>query len=244
MKILVTNDDGVHAEGLKALVHELSKEHEVWVLAPDQERSGVSNAMTLRHPGKIRKLGERRFSCSGTPADCVILASLGALQFKPEIVVSGINRGPNLGTDIIYSGTCGAARQAALNGLRGIAVSCAAYTDSLQYGAAAAFVRRHLGRLVELCDHSVFLNINAPSSDETDLVGSWAIPCRRRYRDQLRSFDAPDGFSYHFLADSTIETHAETGSDHDIVASGRVAVSPVLVHPQVQGDLVAGSEFR
>ncbi|MDA8427180.1 MAG: 5'/3'-nucleotidase SurE [Treponema sp.] len=244
MKILVTNDDGVHAEGLKVLVRELEKDHDVWVLAPDQERSGVSNAMTLRHPGKVRKLGERRFSCSGTPADCVILASLGAIPFEPEIVVSGINRGPNLGTDIIYSGTCGAARQAVLNGLPGIAVSCAAYKDPMQYGAAASFVRRHFHRLLDLCDHGIFLNINAPSSEASDIEGEWAIPCKRRYRDHLRSFDAPDGYSYHFLADSSIETHEGAGSDHVVVSNGKVAISPVLVHPQVPIDFVAGLEFR
>lgn len=244
MRILLTNDDGIHAEGLGALVRELGRDHEVCVFAPDQERSGVSNAMTLRHPGKVRKFGEREYSCSGTPADCVILASLGALPFQPEVVVSGINRGPNLGTDIIYSGTCGAARQASLNGLPGIAVSCAAFIDPLQYGAAAAFVRKHLTRLVELCEFGIFMNINAPSSEAADMPGEWALPCRRRYRDRLRSFDAPDGYSYHFLADSTIETHEDAGTDHAVVASGKVAVSAVLVHPQVPSGLVAGREFR
>ena len=88
------------------------------------------------------------------------------------------------------------------------------------------------------------MNINAPSSEASDLDAEWAIPCRRQYRDHLRSFDAPDGYSYHFLADSAIETHDDAGTDHVIVATGKVAISPVLVHPQVPAGFVAGLEFR
>ena len=132
MRILVTNDDGIDAEGLAVLVQFLSDEsyggkgREIVVLAPEAERSGVSHAMTLRRPTKVRKLNEGYYSCSGTPADCVIVAGLGVLPWMPDLVVSGINRGPNMGTDIVYSGTCGAARQAALAGVPAIAVSCAA----------------------------------------------------------------------------------------------------------------------
>jgi len=244
MRILVTNDDGVHAEGLKILVATLAADHDVCVLAPDQERSGVSHAMTLRTAGKVRKLAEGEYSCSGTPADCVILACLGALPFEPEIVVSGINRGPNLGTDIIYSGTCGAARQAALAGLPGIAVSCASYRDPLLYGAAASFMRRNLDRLAELCGPDNFINVNAPSSNDPELPALWSVPSIRRYRDRLKSFDAPDGYSYCFLSDGSVETRDGAGTDHGAVAAGKVAVSSILVHPQVPATLLPGSEFR
>jgi 5'-nucleotidase len=244
MRVLITNDDGVHAEGLKALASALSREHEVCVLAPDQERSGVSHAMTLRNPGKIRKLGEGIYSCSGTPADCVILACLGAIPFKPELVVAGINRGPNLGTDILYSGTCGAARQAALVGLPGLAFSCASFHEPLRYGAAAGFARRYAKRLAELCDPYTFMNVNAPSSDDEELEGEWSLPSYRRYTDKLKSFDAPDGFCYCFLSDGNIETRDGAGTDHVVVAAGKVAVSAVLVHPQVPTALVPGAEFR
>ena len=244
MRILVSNDDGIHTEGLKALAAELRKEHEVWVFAPDQERSGVSHAMSLKTPGRVRRHGDREYSCSGTPADCVILAGLGAIPFEPELIVSGINRGPNLGTDIIYSGTCAAARQAVLHGLPGIAVSCAAFREPLAYGAAASFVRRNLALLVERCVPGVFINVNAPSSDAEDLPGQWAVPCRRRYEDRLSSFDAPDGHTYCFLTDGRIETREDEASDHAVVAAGRVAVTPVLVHPQTPGGFVPGGAFR
>lgn len=232
MKILVTNDDGIHAEGLRSIAEELGREHEICIFAPDQERSGVSHAMSLKTAGKIRKQGHNAWSCSGTPADCVILAGLGAIPFTADIVVSGINRGPNLGTDIVYSGTCGAARQASIHGLPSIAVSCASYHEPMKYQAAASFVRRHLSGLIGAWKPGTFLNINAPSSEDDGLTGRWAFPSKRRYFDKLRSFDAPDGYSYCFLSDTRIETLAEEGSDHDVVSKGVVAISAIIVNPQ------------
>lgn len=233
MRILVTNDDGIHAEGLRILIDELRRAHEVFVFAPDQERSGVSHAMSLRNPGRVRKIAESEYSCSGTPVDCIILAALGAIPFLPEVVISGINRGPNLGTDIIYSGTCGAARQASLHGLPAIAVSCASLRDPLHYHGGASFVARNLARLVEHSTPDTFLNVNAPSSESTSLVARWAFPSHRSYRDKLVSFDAPDGYSYCFLSDTTIETLPEAGSDHEVVTGGSVALSRIIAHPQV-----------
>ncbi|MEI6389420.1 MAG: 5'/3'-nucleotidase SurE [Spirochaetota bacterium] len=235
MRLLLTNDDGIHAEGLKALAAELSREHEICIIAPDKERSGVSHAMSLKEPGRVRRHAEREYSCSGTPADCIILAGLGAVPFKPEAVVSGINRGANLGTDIVYSGTCGAARQASLQGIPAIAVSCASFQEPLLYRAAAVFVRRHLRSLLAGCIEGSFVNVNAPSSESDGLEGSWAFPSRRSYRDHLRSFDAPDGYTYCFLTDTTIETAHELGSDHDVVAAGKISVSSIACQPQVAG---------
>lgn len=232
MKILITNDDGIHAEGLKVLVEELGREHEICVFAPDRERSGVSHAMSLKAPGKVKRHAENQWSCSGTPADCVILAGLGAIPFKADLVVSGINRGPNLGTDIVYSGTCGAARQASIHGLPAVAVSCASLHDPMDYHGAAVFVRRHVASLAKACRPGVFINVNAPSSASEALEGRWAFPCHRRYSDHLKSFDAPDGYSYCFLSETKIETVEEAGSDHDVVSKGEVAISAILVHPQ------------
>lgn len=240
MKILITNDDGFGAEGLAALTEALSEMHDVRVLAPDRERSGVSHAVTLSSPSRVRRVGEGRYTCSGTPSDCVILARLGAIDFDPELVVSGINRGPNIGTDIVYSGTCGAARQAVVSGIPGIAVSCASFEEPLQYGAAAAFVAQHLEGLAALCGENVFININAPSSSETDLEWAWTFPSRRRYRDRLRYFDAPDGLRYCFLTGGSIDTEDDSGSDFHAVQMGLVSVSAVMVHPQTPENYPAG----
>jgi 5'-nucleotidase len=243
MRILATNDDGILAEGLRVLAEELSGEHDVFVVAPDQERSGVSHAMSLRSPGRLTRVGEGRWSCSGTPADCVILAGLGAISGSFDLVVSGINRGPNLGTDIVYSGTCGAARQAALGGVPGIALSCASYREPFHYLAAADFVRRNLEALLAALPEGCFININAPSVDGRGLRGRWAGASRRQYRDRLSSFEAPDGSTYCFLTDTRIESSGEAYNDAEIVAAGEVSISLVLAQPAIHGRFKVGETF-
>lgn len=240
MKILVTNDDGFDAEGISVLVRRLEAcrapdgvpLHEVWVLAPDSERSGMSHAMTLKHPSKVRRLADRRFTCSGTPADCVILAELGILEFEPDIVVSGINRGPNLGTDIVYSGTCGAARQAALAGLPGIAVSCTKYSPPVEYEAVADFVARNLLALHAAWQPETFININGPSGgDGVTLEGRWAVPGRNHYHDKLKCFEGADGYTYCFLTEGRHERETAPATDHQVCAEGYASVSFIAVHP-------------
>lgn len=244
MKILVTNDDGIHSDGIQILARELGKDHEVWIFAPDGDRSGTSHSMTLRSPGKVRRLEEKTYTCSGMPADCVILAHRGALPFIPEIVVSGINRGPNLGTDLLYSGTAAAARQAVLYGIPGIAVSLVSYDPPFDYRPSARFVRNNLNVLLEAWDDTVFLNINVPPRPDADTQACvFALPGRRRYRDTLHSFEAPDGYSYCFLTGSIIESDTDPDSDISVVNSGNVALSRILVHPQVPAGFEAGKRL-
>ena len=243
MRILVTNDDGIGAVGLAALAETLGRDHDVCIFAPDKERSGVSHALTLGTADKIRKVGEKAFSCSGTPADCVLLCLLGAIGFVPQIVVSGINKGSNLGTDIIYSGTCAAAREAVLSGIPGIAVSCVSRSGPFLYGAAANFVLRNLDALVDAGSGQAFINVNAPSSDSYLGHALWSIPCTRVYGNELKSFDGPDGFSYCFLTGGYPEVNPEVDSDYAAVSAGRISVSPVLVHPQVPADFLPGRDF-
>lgn len=240
MRILVTNDDGFDADGLAVLVSYLERMNnmpgiaepwEITVLAPESERSGVSHAMTLKRPTKVRKLSENRYTCSGTPADCLIVAGLGVVSEKPDVVISGINRGPNLGTDIIYSGTCGAARQAALEGIPAIAVSCAEYKSPLHYEACAAFVAKNLTALVAAWQPDTFININGPSSSEENLEAIWAVPGRNRYIDQLKCFDGADGYTYCFLTEGRHERTPDPISDHHAVMNGKIAISLIAVHP-------------
>jgi 5'-nucleotidase len=244
MRILVTNDDGIAADGLVALAAALSREHEVWILAPDKERSAVSHGLTLGAPCRVRQVGERAYSCSGTPSDCVVFATLGAIGVRPDIVVSGINRGPNLGTDIVYSGTCAAASEAVLSGIPGIAVSCASRDARLHYGGAASFVLRNLSTLVAACSGDVFVNVNAPSSDDEGLHAEWCSPCARIYSNKLESFAAPDGFKYHFLTDGGMDICGGDVNDFSVVGSGKVALSPILVRPQVPAGFLSEPEFR
>lgn len=239
MRILVTNDDGIDAEGLEVLVSYLKKaseksgsHHEIVVLAPEGERSGVSHGMTLRRPTKVRKLSEGTYTCSGTPADCIIVAGLGVMPGLPDLVISGINRGPNLGTDIIYSGTCGAARQAALVGIPAIAVSCAQYHPPLEYRACAAFVANNLDLLVSTWKSDSFININGPSSDDEHLLARWSNPGRNKYYDNLKCFDGADGYTYCFLAEGRNERTFDPQSDHHAVSEGFIAISLVNIHPE------------
>lgn len=233
MRILLTNDDGFGTDGIRALERALGGDHEVWTLAPDSERSGMSHAMSLRHPLKIRRMEERGYACSGTPADCVILALHGALPFKPHIVVSGINRGPNLGTDLVYSGTAAAARQASLNGLAGIAVSLATFSGPFDYKALADLVAARLDFFVSECGPGVFINLNAPpavAGHAYELFPS--IPSRRIYKDTMKFFDGPDGYSYGFFMDGHVDTADEPGSDESLVNKGYAAYTRVDAYPR------------
>ena len=243
MRILVTNDDGLDAEGLVVLSEVLSRKHDVCVFAPDRERSGVSQALTLGEAHKVRKIRDRTYTSSGTPTDCVLLAMLGAIDFAPEAVVSGINRGPNLGTDIVYSGTCGAAREAVLGGIPGIAVSCASLAPRLQYGAAASFVLENLEALAAACSAQAFINVNAPSSDTASRGAEWSLPCARIYGNALKSFPGPDGFDYYFLSGGDSSARSDPASDYAVVSSGKVSVTPILVQPQVPAGFQSGREF-
>lgn len=244
MKILVTNDDGIAAEGLEALAGALSARHEVWIIAPDHERSGASHSVNLHEPCRLYKISDRSYSCSGTPADCVMFAKLGILSFEPDVVVSGINRGPNLGTDIVYSGTCAAARQAALFGLPGIAVSCATREGPFLYKAAASFVATNLERLMAHCSDSIFMNVNAPSEDRDISEGIWTGISRRQYHDSVRPVEDEMGHIVCYLNPGRIESTGESHGDEAVVASGRISVSPVLVHPQVPAGVSFGESFR
>jgi len=232
MKILLTNDDGYASDGIKALAHSLGADHEVWTLAPDSERSGMSHAMSLRHPIKIRKIAEHEYACSGSPADCVILAGHGVIPFKPDIVISGINRGPNLGTDLVYSGTAAAARQASIIGMPGIAVSLATYVGPFDYAALARLVAERLDFFLNLWSPDVFINLNAPPAmDDHNYTVVDAFPSRRIYRDTLKFFDGPDDYSYCFFMDGHVDTSEEPGSDDDMVNKGFATVTRVLTYP-------------
>ena len=127
MRILLTNDDGIESPGLRELARALGGDHEVWVVAPESNRSGSSHSITLGNPARFRRVGEREFASAGTPADCVLYAILGVVPAPIDIVLSGINLGPNLGTDIVYSGTAAAARQGAFMRKPSVAVSLSSY---------------------------------------------------------------------------------------------------------------------
>jgi 5'-nucleotidase len=230
MKILLTNDDGIHAEGLLALVKYLEKKHEVWVVAPDRNRSGVSHGITMAEPLKLCQLAENRFSCSGVPADCTFTAINGILNEYPDVVISGINKGPNLGTDIIFSGTAAAARQASFYGIPGIAVSLASFEEPLDYSALADFVSKNIEKLVTLCEKDIFLNINAASLDSYKGYKLTSLS-KRSYQDKVSLYNAPDGKFYSFFLGGGVESLGDENSDEKATSEGYISITRVLSQP-------------
>ena len=165
MKILLTNDDGYQSEGLNTLADCLMEiGHEVWVCAPTVERSASSHSMTLHGDITITEYMPNRYHCSGTPADCILYASrAGMFGEAPDLVISGINHGYNISTDVLYSGTVAAAREAALNGMRAIAISAAKDEENtFAFKHAACFVRDHLLELIDLVNDTTIISINVP----------------------------------------------------------------------------------
>jgi len=150
MRILLTNDDGRDSASLVALRRRLTEDHDVWVVAPDRERSGCSHSITLREAIEVKQRAAGTYTCTGTPADCVLLALLGLLDIRFDMVVAGPNLGPNLGTDIVYSGTAAAARQAVFMGVPGLAASLAGTRDGETIRYSCEFVARNLDAFREL----------------------------------------------------------------------------------------------
>ena len=244
MRILLTNDDGIKSPGLDALRVAL-KNHDVWVVAPATEQSGKSHSITLLEPVRFNQHEEQVFSAEGSPADCVLYSVLGALPVKPDVVISGINIGANLGTDLIYSGTAAAARQAALMGLPGIAVSTDSFTAPFYFSDTADFIRENLELMLSLWHPDHFINVNTPNQPEFPSEVRITAPSRRIYEDKVVRFDAPRGGSYFFLEGNHVTFSGEQ-SDSEAIAAGVVSVSPIFLHPQNRDEAQAykKAEFR
>lgn len=230
MRILLTNDDGIGSPGLRLLAEALEPEHEVWIVAPEANRSGSSHSVTLGTPSRFRRAGEREYVCWGTPADCVLVAILGLIPAEIELVISGLNLGPNLGTDIVYSGTAAAARQGAFMGKPAVACSLSAFGPPYHLEYPVLFIARNLALLASLWAGDHFLNINFPNIDRP-APPQVTFPTRRIYKDTLVRFEAPNGDLYAFLGGQRPEAAMEEGSDYWAVENGFCSLSPILIHP-------------
>ena len=236
-KILITNDDGIDGQGLHVLADALRLVADVYILAPDSNRSAVSSKITMGRRLSYQKRGENAYACSGTPADCVISALASLLfPFKFDAVFSGINAGPNMGTDVVYSGTCAAARQAVLMGVPGIAVSLESEfldyaSDGFDYRAIAEFCAKNIDELISLCTGEVFVSLNATSADRYK-EAVFASGCVRDYGDKVL-FDEPESnesFSGQCESEG-ISVSGKADSDYNIARSGKIAVSLIYAEP-------------
>lgn len=241
MAILVTNDDGLHAPGIKALVRALSeapdRTREIVVVAPEAEQSAVGHAITIADPLKVRELPPespvRGFAVAGTPADCVKLAAWELLgREEIELVVSGINRGANTGLNLMYSGTVSAATEAAMVGLTGVALSLDSYDQRADYGPAAELAVRLIDRILEQSlEPGLVFNINFPA--RPDLALTDCVPARQgmaRMRETYHRREDPRGNVYYWLDGEKIDIPNHIGpipTDQQALARGQVPITPV-----------------
>ena len=230
MRILLSNDDGVHAEGLASLYEALSQDHEVTVIAPDRNCSGSSNALSLQQPLRIQKMKNGFYAVNGTPSDCVHLGINSFLEDDPQLVVSGINHGANLGDDVIYSGTVAAATEGRYMGLPAIAVSLCNYQGG-HFETAGRVVRDVIRRLGE---HPLpadqILNINVPDLPHASLKGVQVTRQGRRHRAEamVRGQD-PWGREIFWYGKVGQEQDAGEGTDFHAIANGYCSVTPLSV---------------
>ncbi|MBD1913332.1 MULTISPECIES: 5'/3'-nucleotidase SurE [unclassified Leptolyngbya] len=213
MKLLISNDDGIHSLGVQTLANTLADAgHEITVVCPDRERSATGHGLTLHEPIRAQPVtsgfasGIKAWACSGTPSDCVKLALGALLDEFPDLVLSGINHGSNLGTDVLYSGTVSAAMEGVIEGIGGIAFSLCSFT-SQDFKPAAEFARTLVKRLEDQpLPRPMLLNVNIPPVPADEIVGVMVTrQGLRRYVDQFEKRVDPRGKTYYWLAGELLE---------------------------------------
>ena len=244
MRILVSNDDGYFSPGIALLAQSLAALGEVTVVAPERDRSGASNSLTLDRPLTVRQAANGFRYINGTPTDCVHLALTGLLDARPDVVVSGINFGANMGDDTIYSGTVAAATEGYLFGIPSIAVSLASKVGKHFETAAAVAVQ-----LVERCARvritvPLLLNVNVP---DLPLAGLGAIEAtrlgRRHKAEPVVKMQTPRGETAYWIGPAGGEQDAGPGTDFHTVAAGRVSVTPLQIDLSMHQQLPALREW-
>ena len=236
MRILVTNDDGVESPGIQRLAEDLCAVGDVTVVAPDGDRSSISHRITFQAPVRIGIVPRRNvptFACSGTPADCVVLGAYELCGGFPDLVVSGINRGANLGDDINYSGTVAAASEATVIGIRAIAVSIAGrwpgFADVYHWETASALALRVV-RSNWTLRPTTFLNLNAPNV-APDAVRGVRITRqgRKRYDDRLVREVDEEGSAFYRISGRFDMAQAGTHTDLEAVRDGYASITPISI---------------
>ncbi len=234
MKILLTNDDGIYAPGLAALYHELKGLGEVVVVAPESEQSAVGHAITLMTPLRVKEVslncGVEGFAVSGFPADCVKIAIAELLPSPPDLVVSGINLGPNVGINVLYSGTVSAATEAAILGVKGVAFSLDSYDQNADFAAAASLSRELLEQVRGwgAWTNGVCLNVNLPNLPLAKIKG---VRITRQDTGPLvehfeRRVD-PRRHIYYWLAEINSRPAINPDTDYGALAQGYISVTPI-----------------
>ena len=244
MRILVSNDDGYFAPGLIALAEELKSVAEVTVVAPERDRSGASNSLTLDRPLVVKQSNDGFLNVNGTPTDCVHLAVTGLLDHKPDMVVSGINYGTNMGDDTIYSGTVAAAMEGFQLGIPSIAISLASKRGGNFPGAARVareLVERHRDHPL---DRAILLNVNIPDVPYDELEGTEVTRLGRRHKAEgVVKTTNPRGQAVYWIGPAGGAQDAGEGTDFYAVAHNRVSVTPLQIDLTQYADVNAVREW-
>jgi 5'-nucleotidase len=233
MRILLTNDDGIASDGVQLLAVALREAgHHVFLIAPDSNRSGSSHSITfLSDPCKLIQIDKDSWSCRGTPVDCIIVGLLGGLsEEQVDLVLSGINLGANLGTDIVYSGTAAAARQGSLMGIPSVALSLVENDLDWQWQSVIPYIVENLVEFKSYWQPGIFVNINFPNIREKPKAILPAFPAKRYYNDRIVNYTAPGGKTYCFADVGNVDKTPEAGSDWAVVLAHNAAYS--LIHCQ------------
>lgn len=226
--ILVTNDDGIAASGLRVLADSLAQIGTVTIVAPSRERSAAAQSLTLRHPIFCEELAQREWSVDGTPADAMILAFHSLLAHKPDLVVSGINRGSNLGENVYYSGTVGAAMEGAINGVASIAVSLTTKASHPDFSPTAAFAKKLASVVLEKgLPQGVLLNVNVPVEWNGGVRFTRQSP--KITRNVLQENRDPRGRKYFWLSEQRLTEDIAADTDHAAILAGEISVTPLVI---------------
>lgn len=233
-RILISNDDGINAPGIKVLERiALSLSKDVWVVAPEQEQSAAAHSLTIRRPLRVRKLSRRRFAVDGTPTDAVLLGIRHVLRDRaPDLVLSGINRGANLGDDVTYSGTVAAAIEGTLLGVPSIALSQEGKSGApIHWSTAEHFAADLICRLVSVgWGKNVLLNVNFPDRAAAEVTGvEVARQGKRKIGDELMERLDPRNEPYVWIGAQRLEDRAELGTDLEAVFRGAISVTPLCI---------------
>ncbi|MGE0200325.1 MAG: 5'/3'-nucleotidase SurE [Candidatus Melainabacteria bacterium] len=235
MRILVSNDDGIHARGIQTLARTLSREHEVYMVAPEMERSATAHALTLHKPIRVKELDmdfsvKQAFAITGTPSDCVKIGLNALLDVDIDLVVSGINHGPNLGADVLYSGTVSAALEGAINGLPSIAVSLMnGYEKLAEFSHGAEFILKFIDKAMAVgIPAKTILNVNIPAVPLHDMAGVRLTQLGRSlYTDTYERRTDPRGGVYYWLAGEIIDVDQAEDTDLQVIRNNQISITPV-----------------
>jgi 5'-nucleotidase len=223
--ILVTNDDGIHSPGLKALAEALKDSGEVYVIAPDRERSAAGHSLTLHKPLRATEVASSWYAVNGTPTDCVALGVMGMLKEKPSLIVSGINLGANLGDDITYSGTVSAAVEGTLLGIRSIAISAVEPMRQDLNGAGMFAVRLAILVLERGLPQDTLLNVNVPAGDITGVAIT--RQGKRSYNELIVEKIDPRGKTYYWIGGGEPTWELLGGTDYEAITEGKISITPL-----------------